>query len=237
MTPARDQRGDGPRREPGDPEGVRGEPYVVGSGHRQDGAGECRGASQSGSWVPAPQSCRLEARPAAVLRRRSDRSAAFVAASRSNRGPANQWWRKASTSPETRPGRTRACRRRVVGVPGRPRPRCRPWRRRAPPGSRERGPAQHVQGDSSSQRVGEEVARFVAHRRPHRLRHEGSGIRKVRAHGVGPGVAREVDRHQRVRFSQVLAEPAEQPAGLGEAVQHDQGRTRTADLDMEWHAG
>jgi hypothetical protein len=98
-------------------------------------------------------------------------------------------------------------------------------------------PAQHVQGDPSAERVGEEIAGLVADRRPDRLRHEGRSVRKVRPHGVGSGVSGEVDGHERAGLGQSDAEPAEQATGLGEAVQHDQGWARTAHLDMEWHAG
>ncbi len=56
--------------------------------------------SHMGSWVPVPQSRRLEARPAALLRRRSSRCASSMAPSRRNIGWLSQRSTKASTSPE-----------------------------------------------------------------------------------------------------------------------------------------
>ena len=88
-----------------------------------------------------------------------------------------------------------------------------------------------------SQRIPHQVARSLTDDGADRLRDEVGGLRKVGPHGVGPSVAGQVHRHQRVRVAEEVAEAAEEPARLGEAVEHHEGRTRPAHLDMEWHAG
>ena len=94
-----------------------------------------------------------------------------------------------------------------------------------------------VQRDTCPERVAEHVARRLADAGPHGIRHEPGRVVKSRAHGVGPAVPREVNRHQQVGLGQLLAEAAEEPAGLREAVQEDQWCSRAPHLGMEWHVG
>ena len=46
----------------------------------------------------------------------------------------------------------------------------------------------------------------------------------------------KIDREQRGGLGHQVSEAAPQTTRLGEAVQQDQRRPRTAHLDMEWHA-
>ncbi len=94
-----------------------------------------------------------------------------------------------------------------------------------------------MKGNPCSERVAEQVARALADVAADGLRDEFRGLGKVGPHGVGSSVAGQVHRHQRARVAEVVAEASEEPARLGEAVEHHEGRTRPAHLDMEWHAG
>ena len=99
------------------------------------------------------------------------------------------------------------------------------------------GTERHMQGHPGTERVAEKGARLVADLRPHRLGHETRCRRQVGPHRSGIAVTGQIHRHQGVRLGQQVPEATPEAPRLGEAVQEDQRRTRTAHLDMEWHDG
>ena len=242
MTPHRDERGDGPRAPSrAIPRACESESCVVGSGHRQDGAGQCHpagpraapgyrrrrssGSRQRGCGVAPPL--------------RQVRGVRGVQSTEQRTGPTigggNESHRR-----RARPGRTRVCR---VGerqaFPGGRRPQCRRWRRRAPgPGSRAAEvPHGDVQGGDpsspTSRRRGRRVRRQPSSHTD--LRHEGGGLgRSVRTASDPAWPGRSMPRACGTRPGGRRTAPTARR--LGKPVQHDQGRTRAAHFDMEGHA-
>ena len=159
-------------------------------------SGQARNGSRShiGSWVPVPARRRLEASPAAVLRRRSVASEAPTAVEPLEHRPQSQ---------DRRNPRRRGLELISEGLVGPATPcsrpsghRCRPWRRSAP---RARGEARFPwpHGAPPAPRA----STRARHRAClptcllHRIAPRGGGRRQVGPNGAGPAVAREVDGH------------------------------------------
>ncbi len=92
-----------------------------------------------------------------------------------------------------------------------------------------------MQCDTRAQRVSKKVAPRPSELLPDGVGDECRRAREIGADRVGSGVARQVQADEcAVRF-QPHAEGAPEPAGLGEPVEHHEGRARPAHLDVKWH--
>ena len=175
------------------------------------GEGKAPRRSHNGSWVPVPHNRRLEARPDAVLRRRSDLCAAPPDSNRSNRGPRNHASMKPSTSPEaSRSSASFSSDWRRLRASGRVL-NARGHADEDDMAQRQIGSEGRMQGDPGTERVAEEGAWLVADLRPYRLGHEARCRRKVGPYRSGLAVTGQIDRHQGARCSP--ASPRKVPRG------------------------
>ena len=93
----------------------------------------------------------------------------------------------------------------------------------------------NVQHDTRAQGVSKKVAPSPTELRPDGVGDECRRAREIGADRVGSGVARQVRADERAVRFQPSAEGAPQPPGLGEPVEHHEGRARPAHLDVKWH--
>ena len=95
-----------------------------------------------------------------------------------------------------------------------------------------------MQGHTSAQRVAEQRALPRPPRTARAASPTSAAVagRSARTGPESPWPGRST-RDQGVRFGQEVSEAAPEAPGLGESVQQDQRRARTAHVDMEWHAG
>jgi len=101
----------------------------------------------------------------------------------------------------------------------------------------ELGPESDVQGDSSTEGVAEQRSRLRTHCVRHRLGYQFGRGGEIRPDFVRSSVTGEVNGDQGEVVGQAVAEGTPQSPGLRKAVQQGEGRSRAADLDMEWHVG
>lgn len=92
-----------------------------------------------------------------------------------------------------------------------------------------------MQSHSCSERVAEERSGLAAQGVCHGFGHQVCGRRKIGSHVARTAVTGQIDGDERVVVCQQVAEGTPQSPRLGESVEQREGRTRTADLDMEWH--
>ena len=237
MTTAGDQRRDAVGHESCHPECRRGKAGVVRAGQGQNGAGE------RGKQVPDRL---LGARPTQPeARRQTGRGVAetFRAPRPIARGESFEHGAVQPGIDETLDiaGGLELLRQAVVGLT--PALAC-AWILNAPGHADEDETAQrqirtkrHMQRHAGTQRVAKQRARPAAHDRPCCLRHEYRSRRQVGAHRPGVAVAGQIHGDQCVRFGQEVSEAAPEAPGLGESVQQEQRRTRTAHFCMECHVG
>ena len=239
MASTGDERGHATRSERG-PAAARG---------RQNGRRPCRPGrgragpaesrrSHEGTWVPVPHRRRLEASPAALLRRRSLRSAAPVSVSRLNIGPLSQRSMNGPTSPDDSSWSAMAssAARRSSRRPSSSMPAVTPMNTRVADAT----------GRSPAPRGGRRAPRAnnrARHRAPHRARLRTASAtrpavagRSARTASEPPWPGRSTATDAEVLL-ELLAEGTPESARLGEAVQHHQRPARAAYLDMEWHVG
>ena len=190
--------------------------------------------SHSGSCVPAPHRRRLEARPDAVLRSRSSSPVA-------GRGKAGEQRPAEPLLDEARDVARGLEPVRQLGIRS-----AAPFTRFGVLHARGRPDHDHsvdlqlvaggnVEGDTRAQGVSEQVASCTSELLSDDVCHETGRVREIGAHRVGSRVARQVQADERAVRLQLLAEAAPEPAGLGEPVEHHEGRARSAHLDVKWH--